>query len=239
MMKTNILLAFSFFLALSILIPGLVSAQDCKYLLPTKLGTTLEYTYYNKKGREDSYQTQKVVEVRNVDDATVIKLESSVYSNKKKDDAVVTNFELKCEDGNFFINMNDFSSTANYEQYEGSPDMDVEIESKDLFYPSNMSVGETLPEGSMEISVKNSGMRLFGTTITIKDRKVEAKETITTSAGTFECLKITSVIITKSVMTMESKTVQWLAEDIGIVKTENLTKNGKLVGSQVLTGISK
>ncbi len=238
-MKTNFFLAFSVFLALVIVIPFDGIAQECKYFFPAEVGTTLEYTFYNKKGREDSYQTQKVVEVVDVAGATVIKLESSVKAGKKNEEAVVTNFELRCEDGNFYINMNDFTSTANYQQYENSPDLDVEIESKDLFYPSNMSVGQTLPEGSMEIAVKNNGTRLFGTTITIKDRKVEAQETITTPAGTFECLKITSVIITKSVMSMESKTVQWLAEGIGIVKTENLSKNGKLIGSQVLTGIKK
>lgn len=235
----NFFFTLSLFLALVIVLPNVGNAQDCKYFFPTEIGTTLEYTFYNKKGREDSYQTQRVIEVADVAGVTVIKLESSVNSGKKKEEAVVTNFEVRCDDGNFFINMDDFTSTANYDQYEGSPDMDVIVNSKELFYPSDMSVGQTLAEGSVEISVEANGMRLFGTTITIKDRKVEAEESITTPAGTFECLKISSVVFTESIMSMETKTVQWLAEDVGIVKTENFSKSGKLVGSQVLTGIKE
>jgi Fe-S cluster assembly iron-binding protein IscA len=100
-------------------------------------------------------------------------------------------------------------------------------------------VGQSLPQGKIEMSVEANGTRLFGSTVIIKDRKVEAKESITTSAGTFECFKVSSVVETKSIMSMESKTIQWIAEGIGIVKTENLSKNGKLIGSQVLTGIKK
>jgi hypothetical protein len=113
------------------------------------------------------------------------------------------------------------------------------VNSDDLFYPSDMEVGQTLPDGKIEISVMANGVRMFGSNITIKDRKVEAMETIETPAGSFECLKVTSTVVTKSVMTMETQTIQWLAEDVGVVKTENLSKKGKLVGYQLLTGMSK
>lgn len=230
---------FIFLIAISLIIPDNANAQECKYLFPAEVGTTLEYTSYNKKGREDSYQTQKVVEIRQDEGVTVYKVEASSKTDKKGDNAVVTTFEIKCDGGNFYMNMKDFTSSVNYDQYQGSPDMEVLVNSDDLFYPSDLSVGQTLPEGSIEMSVEANGMRLFGSTITIKDRKVDAKESITTSAGTFECYKVSSVVETKSVMSMESKTIQWIADGIGIVKTENLSSKGKLIGYQLLTGINK
>jgi hypothetical protein len=238
-MKTNKFFIAVLLLSLAIVLPSSMKAQDCRFFYPTEAGTTLEYTFYNKKGNEESYQTQTVVAARETGGATIVEIEATSRTGKKKDGEVKTNFEVKCEDGKFYINMNDFTSSANYEQYEGSPDMDVKIDADALYYPSDLSVGQTLPEGNIEISVEARGMKMFGTTITIKDRKVEATETITTDAGTFDCLKISSVVITKSVMKMETKTVQWLAEGVGIVKTENLSDKGKVIGSQVLTGIKK
>lgn len=229
------LLLFAFSL---VMLPD-ATAQDCRFFYPTQVGTTLDYTYYNKKGREESYQTQKITDNKTVNGATVVTIEATSTTGKKKDEAVSTTFDVKCENGKFYINMNDFASSVNYEQYEGNPDVDVTVDSDDMYYPSDLSVGQTLPDGKIEIAVKANGMKMFGSTITVKDRKVEAKETIETPAGTFECLKVTSTVVTKSVMSMESHTTQWLAEGIGVVKTENRNKNGKLVGYQLLTGIDK
>ncbi|MCF8364843.1 MAG: hypothetical protein K9H16_03625 [Bacteroidales bacterium] len=226
-------------LAIAIITPANLNAQDCKFFIPTEVGTSLDFTFYNKKGKEESYQTQKITGTKVVDGATVVEVEATTKTKKNQNDGVVTTFDLKCDGGNFYMNMNDFTATTNYQQYEKSPDLEVVVNSEDLFYPSDMAVGQKLPDGRVEISVGNSGIRLFGSTITIKDRKVEAAETLTTPAGTFECLKISSVIVTEASMSMETKTVQWIAENVGVVKTENLSKDGKLVGSQVLTAIKK
>lgn len=225
-------------LATAIILPENANAQECRFFYPTEIGTTLEYTFYNKKGREDSYQTQKVVDKKVEDGVTVVSIEAT-SSTGKKDEEITTNFDVKCDDGKFYMNMKDFTSSVNYEQYEGSPDMDVVVNSDELFYPSDMTVGQTLPDGNVDIAVMANGMKMFGSTITIKDRKVEAKETIETPAGSFECLKVTSTVVTKSVMSIQTSTIQWLAEDVGVVKTETLSNKGKLVGYQLLTGIDK
>jgi hypothetical protein len=229
---------FTVLLAAAFLIPENLTAQDCRFFYPSEVGSVLEYTFYNKKGREESYQSQKVVNKTMDKGATVVTIEA-INTTGKKDEEFKSTFDVKCDNGKFFINMQDFASSVNYEQYEGSPDLDVVVNSDDLFYPSDMEVGQTLPDGKIEISVLANGVRMFGSDITIKDRKVEAMETIETPAGSFECLKVTSTVVTKSMMTMETQTIQWLAEDVGVVKTENLSKKGKLVGYQLLTGMSK
>lgn len=235
----QIMIGLAFLLAAAFIIPERAAAQECRFFYPTEVGTTLEYTFYNKKGREESYQTQKIVDNKMVDGAIVVGIEATSTTGRKKDEEVTTTFEVKCDDGKFYINMNDFTSSVNYEQYKSSPDVEVTVDSDDMYYPSDLSVGQTLPDGKVEIAVTANGMKMFGSTITVKDRKVEKKETIETPAGNFECLKVTSTVVTKSMMSMETQTIQWLAEDVGIVKTENRNKKGKMAGYQLLTGIKK
>lgn len=226
-------------LVIAMVSPAQLDAQECKFFIPSEAGTILEYTYYNKKGKEESYQTQKVLETKVVDGATVVEMEAISKTKKNQEDGVRTTFELKCDNGNFYINMNDFTSSVNYKQYEALPDLDLVVKSEDLYYPSDLAIGQKLPDGNVEILVENNGMELFGSRITVKDRKVEAAETITTPAGTFECLKVSSVVLTQSSMSMETKTIQWVAENVGVVKTENLTSDGKMITSYALTGIKK
>jgi hypothetical protein len=75
-------------------------------------------------------------------------------------------------------------------------------------------------------------------TVTITDRKVVGKESVTTPAGTFDCFKITSnsTIKTKTVVgiTMEFSAIEWLAPKAAIVKSESY-KKGKLQGYTLLT----
>jgi hypothetical protein len=67
------------------------------------------------------------------------------------------------------------------------------------------------------------------------NRKVEALESITTPAGTFECYKLTYDMEIKSMIKMTVKATQWVARNVGAVKTESFDKNGKLVGYSLLT----
>ena len=60
------------------------------------------------------------------------------------------------------------------------------------------------------------------------------------TAGTFDCYVIYSETKTKMMMankTFPSRT--WLAKGVGMVKQESYNKNGKLMGSMVLTQYTK
>ncbi|MEQ9168598.1 MAG: hypothetical protein RLO12_20235, partial [Fulvivirga sp.] len=94
-----------------------------------------------------------------------------------------------------------------------------------------LSVGMSLNDASL----KMSGSIPFKMEVNIVNRKVEGKESITTPAGTFECYKITYTINTKSIMSMETTGADWIAKEIGMVKSENYNKNGKLQGYSLLT----
>ncbi len=213
-------------------------AQQCAYFYPTVKGTSLEYTFYNKRDKATGKQIQKVVKSKQEEGATVLTIEAS-HKDNRAEKAVETTFEVKCDEGKFYMNMSDFASAFNYQQYQNQPNIDVNIESDGLYYPANLTVGQVLPEGRVQIDIAANGINMFGTTVSVINRKVEGKETIETPAGKFECIKISADVITKSAVNSENKTIQWLAEGVGVVKSENQNKDGKMISYQLLTKIQE
>src|SRR5690606_35552753 len=127
--------------------------------------------------------------------------------------------------------------------------MEMKIEGSFLEIPSGISVGQTLPDGNatMKLIDKKSGQEFATLKINISNRKVEGKEKITTSAGTFDCFKISYETKVETYLSMGMKTptsvtkgLEYREIDLGlIVKTESFDKKGGLVGYQLLTKYSK
>jgi len=86
---------------------------------------------------------------------------------------------------------------------------------------------------------------LFSTMkINITNRKVVSSETITTTAGTFTCFKVTQDILVETTtmgipMKMNSKSTDYYSAGTGLVKSEYYNKNDKLTGYSELTKITK
>ena len=78
--------------------------------------------------------------------------------------------------------------------------------------------------------------------ISITNRKIVGKESVTTPAGTFECDKITSDLTVETKMaigfTLSFSTVEWLAPKVAVVKSESY-KKGKLQGYSLLAKIGR
>ena len=113
-------------------------------------------------------------------------------------------------------------------------DMDVAITGTNIFLPNSLSSGQELPDAVMEIEVKGAPIAI---TMSIKmvNRKIDGKETITTPAGTFDCFVLTYDTIIDSGVKMTGRTKQWLAKNVGMVKTEDYSDKSKLRGKSVLT----
>ena len=71
--------------------------------------------------------------------------------------------------------------------------------------------------------------------IRVKDRKVMAEESISSDAGTFDAFKVSSITEIKMMGTREMKNVEWIAKNVGMVRSETYDKNGKLKYYSVLT----
>jgi hypothetical protein len=92
----------------------------------------------------------------------------------------------------------------------------------------------------MNIQVSSSGITMVNMDVTINNRKVLAKEKITTSAGTFDCYKISYETESRTRMiTVNTKGMEWISEGVGVVKTETYNKKDKLTGYSLLTKFEK
>ncbi len=101
----------------------------------------------------------------------------------------------------------------------------AKTESMFIEYPSKINVGENLKDGHMDIDMDNNGMKQ-NVTLDIINRKVEAKEKITTTAGTWDCYKIAYSLKMK-IKTMgigvplNMDATEWFAPGFGVVKTQS------------------
>ncbi len=80
---------------------------------------------------------------------------------------------------------------------------------------------------------------MFTMNVDIKNRKVDKFEKITTTAGTFDCVKISYDIEMKMLFTIKASAIQWFAKNVGVVRQENYNKKGKLDSYSLITKITK
>ncbi len=208
------------------------SQNDCKPYVPTAKGATWEITNYTAKGKATGKIAYELInKVENGNDVT-FKIKTVTYD--KKGEEVYSNiFEAKCIDGKFDFDMAFKMDGGALEAYEN---MDVEVDASKFEIPDmNSTPGTTLDDGSLEIKIGSGGMSMFKMTILITDRKVEAKEDITTPAGTFNCIVLSQKVSTKMMIRVQGASKEWYSENIGLVRSESYNKKGKLMGYSVLT----
>jgi len=115
--------------------------------------------------------------------------------------------------------------------------MEVEVDATNLEIPSHLEPGMKLNDGIITIKASTGGMTLMTLQTRVFDRIVESRETITTEAGTFDCYKVTQMIEIKTLGKFVVKGIEWIAENIGTVRSESYNKKGKLSGYSVLTSL--
>jgi hypothetical protein len=207
-------------------------SQECSFYYPKTKGAILEYKSYDKKNSLTGitrHQVKDIIQNGNSVSATI-----EVEAFDKKEKLLGTNeFTVRCEGGIYYVDMKNYMNTEALAAYK---DMDVSIKSDNLEMPSTLKTGDQLNNGSLVITVSSSGVKMMTMTTNITNRKVEAKEKITTEAGTFDCFKISYDITVKMMMTMKLNAIEWYAKDVGMVKSESYS-NGSLSGSTILTAI--
>jgi hypothetical protein len=117
--------------------------------------------------------------------------------------------------------------------------MEAEISGDALEIPNHLSAGETLPDGTMEMKVGSGGITMVNIRMSITNRKVEAEETITTPAGSFDCIRMSQESELKMLIKKKFKNVVWYAKGVGMVRSENYDSKGKLESYSELTKFEK
>lgn len=202
-------------------------------LYPVKEGTEIEYKDYDAKDKLTGSSIQKITKV--VEDGNNLTIGVDYQGFDKKGENLLNgNFEVRCVDGTFYMDMKNLLDAATLSAYK---DMEVEVNAHDLAYPTDMKAGTKLPDADISVSISSGGVKMFTMTVFVTNRLVEAIESITTPAGTFECYKTSFDTETKMMVKVQAKTTQWMAEGVGMVRTENFNQKGKPKGFTVLTSI--
>lgn len=227
----KILVSFS----LIVFFMGSVSAQNCSKYYPMVEGATFQYTNYNKKGKTEGIADYKVTEVVTNGETTQATMSIALTDEKGKE-IYNTNYSFSCSNNKVSI---DYESLFPESMMEEMGDMEMEITGTDIEIPNNLTVGENLPDANVTMTMSVAGMNMK-TEVNILNRKVEKKETVTTSAGSFDCYVIYSDSQTQTMgMNRTFPSRLWLAEGVGMVKQETYKKDGDLMSKSELTAFTQ
>ena len=236
MKKTASRIAFVIFLfSLSL---NIANAQDCETYLTLQDGVEFTMESYNPKGKLQSKSEQVVTDAKQDADGNFsAQLSATILDNKDKETAKLS-YAISCKDGIFYVDM---QSLLAPEQLKGFENMEIEIDSDFMELPIDAQAGDELKDANLEVKMMSGGVSIMSITIDVTNRKVEAEESITTPAGTFDCLKISYDVTSTLGMPIKvrGKSTEWHARNIGVVKSESFNKNGKSQGYSLLTKHNK
>lgn len=213
-------------------------AQDCSSYFPFEEGKTWEMSDYNKKGKLTGTSLNTVSNVAVVSDGVKASVAIIVRDAKGKDEAEL-GYDMICSEGEVMISMNMFLPAEQVEQMKGYESMEVKLDMGDMAFPNDLTVGQELKDCSMTMEVSTNGVKVMSSTTSIKDRKVLEQLTVTTDAGDFDCFKITqTTAVSMGFISREYKSISYISEGVGVVRTENYDKKGNLDGYSELTKLN-
>lgn len=194
--------------------------QKCTDYYFMQNNKTVEMSLFNKKGKLTGkivYNMSNVTQSGSSASSTV-KMTMSDDNGKLISEA--TN-NVKCSNGVMMMDMKMFIPSAQQQQMgkAAASASDVYLE-----YPNSMKEGDVLKDGQFSMDFKMESGINASVSVSITNRKVEGRESVTTPAGTWDCFRITQK--TRIVMKMgigipiNSEVTEWYAPGFGIVKSE-------------------
>ncbi len=228
-MNSKVLTIAAFFLV----IVYMAKAQDCSSsFFPSKEGTRVEMTSYDKKGKETGNSVTILTSVRKDGSMTEYTLKSETKDSKGKTNTI--DFTATCDGNNVAVSMKSFFPSEVQKSSDGG---EMNIEGTNLNFPNSISVGQKLNDGNVTMTI-SVGPMTMKTVMNIVNRTVTGKESIKTLTGTYDCYKIEYDVET-TMMNIKSKgkVRQWIAKEVGTVKSENYNEKGDLMGYSQLTSI--
>ena len=206
-----------------------LSGQNLDLFFSVTRGDSFTYTIYSPDGEvEYKYScTNKEVNGADLSDASVV-YEYQFWEGDGK--------PLFADEGkmDMKITLNSEGTTSYmYDMKKSMAIQDVVTMGDISSLPSELKVGQSVPDGKINIKVKSVGASFL-----ITDRKVVAIEDVTTPAGTFKGYKMEEVQTNKVLVSTKSfRIVTWYAKNIGCVKQEVYDKKGKLLRTLELTSL--
>ncbi|NLN26394.1 MAG: hypothetical protein GX163_12280 [Bacteroidetes bacterium] len=224
------------FIALCVLFTGInLTAQNCDIFFPMKIGAKMEYEVTDKKNRNISSFEYLIKDVKQSGSEAQATIRATV--KEPKGETYQQEFTAICKNGKMEIDYESLFHSSLNETLQGM-DFDYTVSGKDIEWPANLSVGQTLPDSEMIMTLSMAGMNME-TSVTMTNRKVISKEALTTPAGSFDCYLITYDTIVETMgSSMKTSSKLWISQGIGMIKEEYYEKD-KLENTTILTAYSK
>lgn len=212
-----------------------IISQECTFYFPTQLETVLEYGQFDARGSLNSVVRKKVIKSENTTDGYLVHVHKEVFDNE---DSLVfeDNVEVKCIDGEFFVDMSCYYHHLQLDQYAGK---EIVTESDTLTIPNDPKPGMLPSFVTSRVSILEDGIPVKNMVVNVYFRVVQGYEDVVTPAGTFNCLKISYEVETIVDHKVKSKGVEWFSKEAGLVKRETFELNGKLIEKIELRSITK
>ncbi len=224
-MKNHLIINLILFLA----VLGAKAQTTCSSYYPFEEGTTFQITLYDEKDKQIGVLDYLVKEAS--DNTATFAYEMHDEKGKM---ITASEYGITCNDDGVSIDFSSLAAPGSMEQYK---DMEVEITGTDLILPNNLSSGQSLPDSDMLMTVRMAPINMK-MAVTVNNRKVEGRESLTTPAGTFDCYVITFDTESKMGFKFSGSGKQWIAQGVGMVKQESYNKKGKLTGISLLTAFN-
>lgn len=204
------------FMLLLMINSGIYAQCNYYYLQNNK---TVTMAMYDRKGNQDGKYVYKVSGVTKAGGTTSAKVKSEVFDKKGKSLGGGAG-TMQCKSGQLLIDMKMMMNPQQTQQFKNA-----EVDGKGAFmeYPSSLSVGEALSDANFNMDMKAESGLIANVSIDITNRKVEAKEKITTPAGSWDAYKITydsKMVMNMGIaIPMKIQMTEWFVPDFGVVKS--------------------
>lgn len=238
-MKTNLFLKIGLLLIASLGSLQNLIGQNCDSFYPLKKGNVFEMQEFDAQNKLLGTNLITVIDRKDNGGVAEATMRATHTDAKGKSDAPV-DFKVKCDGSVFYMDLQTL-----FNSMEKPKDMELKIEGGFSELPlKNINVGDQLKDAVMKMHMLQKGQEM-GLMVMTLHRKVEAKQSVTVPAGTYECYKIT--VDAETVMEMmgmkmpggKSQSVEYFSAGIGTVKSEFYDKKGKLMHYSVLSKITK
>lgn len=197
-------------------------------------------THYSGKDKITGKSLSQIISIEENGGVLTAHIKGTAF-DKKGEEVTSMNFEYICDDGVLKMDMKKFIPR---DMFGSDSDIKFEMEGDYLELPKDLEIGQSLKDGMIKGKMTmegNPAMANMDMTVKIFNRKVEAKEDITTPAGNFTCYKISydmesSTKIMGMNNTVNLKGIDYVSEGTGVIKTESYSKKGNLSSYSLLTG---
>ncbi len=210
-------------------------SQDfCELFGLIKEGYEAEYTNYDAKDKVTGKQLMKVISVKRENDAIISTVESTLFD--KKDKQIQTmEVEFTCKNSTLYIDLRNLINTQAFSAFTET--MEIEIRGVPASYPSNMKVGDKLPDADLEMDARMDGFKIMSIEVKMTNQEITSREDIETPAGKFDCFKINSESEVVTLFSHKSRSETYFSPKVGTVKSINFDSKGKVNGYTLLTNV--